>query len=232
MYHYSKRKKDKKTIFLLTALISIIPFAIILIVTFFGWESMTQVDYQLSYYFYNLHQPMLNTIMRGITHLGDLVTQTIVTISTVVILFVLKKWRTALWYGFTVLGGALLLNGIIKEFYARARPSQIDPLVEIGGYSFPSGHSMGATIVYGALLFLILGTIRAQNIRSFLLVITSLIILAIGISRIYLAVHFPSDVVGGLSLGLTWLSISIALFGLKLTNREFNSKRKYSIKNL
>ncbi|MDN6196178.1 MAG: phosphatase PAP2 family protein [Atopostipes suicloacalis] len=234
MYHYSSRKKDniRKNKFLLTALISIIPFILILITTLFGWEKITQIDYQLSRYFYSWHQPTLNSIMTLITHMGDAITQSLVTIITVIFLFIMKKWRSGLWYGLTVLLGALLLNGAVKEFYERARPSEIEPLVEIGGYSFPSGHSMGAAIVYGGILFLIFRFLRSSRLKAFFSVTIITIILLIGFSRIYLAVHFPSDVIGGFSLGLSWLTLSITILGIKYTNRELGINSRYSIKNL
>lgn len=234
MYYYSSNKiddKTKKTLFA-TALLSVIPFVLIIMITFSGWERLTTLDYQVSNYFYNWHGPQLNSVMTFITHLGDAITQTLVTIVAVFLLFIYRKWRTGLWYGLTVLGGALLLNGALKEFYMRARPSQIEPLVEIGGYSFPSGHSMGSMIVYGGLLFLLLRLIRSDNLKRLISVVVITIILLIGISRVYLGVHFPSDVIGGFSLGLSWLTLSVALFGLKYTNREFRSKRRYSFRQL
>lgn len=233
MYHYSAKGKDNKMKrnFLLTALISIIPFLfLVILLNFIGWEKITPIDYRLSHLFYNLHDSLLNRIMTLITHLGDVVTQSIVTIITVLCLFAFKKWRTGLWYGFTVLLGALFLNSAIKEFYTRARPSQIEPLVEIGGYSFPSGHSMGSIIVYGGILFIVLRSFRFVYFEKIIFAIFFLIIGMIGISRIYLGVHFPSDVIGGFSLGLSWLSFSIASGGLKYTNQEFILKNKYSRK--
>lgn len=235
MYHYSTKQKDDKTKrnFLLTALISIIPFLFfIIILNFIGWEKITQIDYRLSHYFYSLHDSLLNRVMILITHLGDVVTQSVVTITTVFFLFVLKKWRTGLWYGLTVLLGALFLNGAIKEFYTRVRPGQIEPLVEIGGYSFPSGHSMGSTIVYGGILFIIFRSIRFVYFKKIISLMVFLMIGMIGISRIYLGVHFPSDVISGFSLGLSWLSFSIAFRGLKYTNQEFILKNKYSMKKI
>lgn len=234
MYYYSgkaKKNKRKKT-FLLLALISIIPFAIIILMTLLGWEKITQVDYQISRYIYNWHSPILNQIMTIITHMGDVITQTIVSSVTVISLFLMKKWRSGLWYGLTVLLGALLLNGAVKEFYQRARPSEIKALVEIGGYSFPSGHSMGAMIVYGGILFLIFQFTQKFSIRLFFTILIVPLIVLIGFSRIYLAVHFPSDVIGGFSLGLAWLSLSISMLGLSYTNRELAKNRRYSIKNL
>lgn len=234
MYYYSSNKTDNKTKKKLVAitLFSIIPFALIIILTFSGWERLTALDYQISNIFYEWHNPKLNAITTVITHLGDVITQTTVTLLTVVILFIYKKWRTALWYGLTVLGGALFLNGAIKEFYMRARPSQIEPLVKIGGYSFPSGHSMGSMIVYGGLLFVIIRLVRSSHLKRFISIIFFIMILLIGLSRIYLGVHFPSDVIGGFSLGLSWLTLSIALSGLKYTNIDFKMKKHYSFRQL
>lgn len=234
MYYYSSSNKDRKTKkkLLLTALVSFIPFAIIIILTLSGWESLTKIDYQISQYIYGWHSSNLDRTMTVITHLGDAITQTIITFITLITLFIFKKWRTALWYGLTVLAGALLLNGAIKEFYMRARPSQIEPLVKIGGYSFPSGHSMGSMIVYGGLLFLIIRLIRSNYLKTLISLVIATVILLVGFSRVYLAVHFPSDVIGGFSLGLSWLTLSIALFGLKYTNIEIKNKRPYSFRQL
>lgn len=234
MYHYSSGILDQKfkRKLLTVGLISIIPFVTIVLFGFFGWEKVTEIDYQMSQYIYKIHSPMRNTIMTAITHTGDLVVQTVITVLVVIMLFMLKKWRTALWYGLTVLIGAGILNGAIKELYGRARPSQIEPLVEIGGYSFPSGHSMGSIIVYGGILFLILRSLRSVQIKILISFLISFLILGIGFSRIYLGVHFPTDVIGGFSLGLAWLCFSVSLLGLKYTNKETRPRNRYSIKSL
>lgn len=234
MYHYSSGVLDRelKKRLLFAGLIGFVPFLGIVLFGFLGWEEITVVDYQLSQYFYQLHSPMRNTVMTVITHMGDFIVQTAVTIFIVLMLFVLKKWRTALWYGLTVLFGAGILNGAIKELFARARPSQIQPLVEIGGYSFPSGHSMGSVIVYGGLLFLIFRALRSPQLKFIVSLLIFFLILGIGLSRIYLGVHFPTDVIGGFSLGFTWLCFSMSLFGLKYTNKESKTRNRYSIKSL
>lgn len=233
MYHYTSGFLDKelKRKLLISGLIGVIPFVSIVLFGFWSWEEVTVIDYQISQYFYQLHSPMLNTVMTFTTHVGDLVVQTAVTILVILILFILKKWRTAIWYGLTVAIGAGILNGAIKELYERARPSQIEPLVEIGGYSFPSGHSMGSMIVYGGILFLILRGLRSTQLKAFISLLVFLMVLGIGLSRIYLGVHFPTDVIGGFSLGFAWLCISIALFGLKYTAKESKPRNRYSIKS-
>lgn len=234
MYHYSSGILDKKLKkrLLVAGLIGIVPFISIILYGFWGWEQITAMDYQISAYFYKLHSPMRNTMMTFITHMGDFLTQTGVTVLVVLLLFILKKWRAGLWYGLTVLVGAGILNGVIKEFYGRARPSQINPLVVIGGHSFPSGHSMGSVIVYGGILFLILRRLRSQQLKIFISLLVFLMVLGIGLSRIYLGVHFPSDVIAGFSLGFAWICWSIALFGLKYTGKESRGRNRYSINRL
>lgn len=231
MYFYSKRKQNEqlKKRLLRIAFVSVIPFISIIFLGYFGWEEITAFDYQLSSYLYNLHSPLLNIIMKGITHAGDLLVQTAITILVVILLFALRKWRTGLWYGLTVLVGAGFLNVTMKELYSRARPSQIEPLVEIGGYSFPSGHSMGSVIVYGGILFLIARFIRSKQIKFLISLVIPLLIISIGISRIYLGVHFPTDVLGGFSLGLAWILLSISLLGLKYTENELQIKNNVFI---
>lgn len=232
MYEEGKRRRDKKLqqYFLIAALVGLLPFLYFAIVGYAGWTNVTVQDYKISAFFYNLHNPVRNFIATWVTHLADRIAQTAVTVLVVVVLFIFRKWRTALWYGLTVLLGADYLNSFVKDIYQRVRPDQIEPLVEIDGYAFPSGHSMGAMIVYGGLLFLTLRLLKRKSARWLLGVLTGVLILVIGLSRIYLAVHYPSDVIGGFSLGFSWLCLSIALFGLKFTRQEFRPRNRYSLR--
>lgn len=234
MYTYSNNQPDKKLqkYFIIAALIGIVPFLYFAVIGYFDWTDVTAQDYKISAFFYKLHNPLRNFVATWITHLADQLTQIGVALVVVVVLFLYRKWRTALWYGLTALFGAYLLNGFVKEFYQRLRPDQIEPLVEIGGFSFPSGHAMGSVIVYGGILFLVIRSVRSHGVKWFFGIFTGLLILVIGLSRIYLAVHFPSDVMGGFSLGFAWLCLSIAFFGLKFTRQEFRPKNPYSMRRL
>jgi undecaprenyl-diphosphatase len=103
------------------------------------------------------------------------------------------------------LAGGGLLNTILKDFFRRSRPD-IRHLVEAGGYSFPSGHAMVAASFYGMLGYLVWLNLRKQSKRSwYVIVITVALIFMIGLSRIYLGVHFPSDVIAGFAAGGAWL---------------------------
>lgn len=120
-----------------------------------------------------------------------------------------KAWREIallIW----IIPGGLLLNNLLKHVFVRARPDALDALMSLSTYSFPSGHMAGATLFYGfAALYLSRG---AQRRHTFLIVIVApgMIILT-GLSRIYLGVHYFSDVLGGFSLACAWMSLSLLL---------------------
>lgn len=234
MKDYSLRNKDynyrKRLIYI--GMFGLLPFLYFAALGYFDWTNVTQQDYEIGGFFYSMRTPMRNAIAIMITRLADFLTQVGVTVFIVAFLLLLKKWRTGLWYGFTVLIGSYFLNGGIKELYKRVRPDQIDHLIEQGGYAFPSGHAMGSMIVYGGLLFLIIRYLHVQRkplawLQWLLVFFFGIMILFIGLSRIYLGVHYPSDVIGGFSLGFAWLSFSIAFLGLKFTKSEFQPRNKY-----
>ena len=231
---YSNRLNEKdlqKKIFI-AALIGVLPFLYYAIIGYFDGTNITAQDYDIGAVFYNFRNASRTPIIIGITRLADFETQVLVAVVVTLFLILLKKWRTGLWYGLMVLFGAGLLNGGVKSFYARIRPDQIDHLIEQGGYSFPSGHSMGSMIIYGGILFIILRYIKSKRRKLgfekwVLGLLFGLLILAIGLSRIYLGVHYPSDVIGGFSLGFSWLLFSIGLLGLRFTREEFRPRNKY-----
>ncbi|CAA9260329.1 MAG: hypothetical protein AVDCRST_MAG10-2716 [uncultured Acidimicrobiales bacterium] len=118
--------------------------------------------------------------------------------------------RLAVFLVVTTLGGGLL-DTIVKEAVGRARPSLVDPVATAHGKSFPSGHAMSSTVVYGSLLMVFLPVI-GRRYRPFVLGGAVLLVAAIGFTRLALGVHFISDVLGGIVLGLAWLAASAAAF--------------------
>jgi len=111
----------------------------------------------------------------------------------------------------TALGG--LLDTAVKVAVNRPRPSLVDPVATAAGKSFPSGHAMGSTVVYGALLLVFLPLI-ARRRRVVVVAAAGVVELAIGFSRLALGVHYISDVLGGYVLGLAWLTASAAAFSI------------------
>lgn len=99
-----------------------------------------------------------------------------------------------------------ILNTILKLIIKRDRPSILQ-LVKVNNYSYPSGHAMISMGVYGCLIYMILKTVKNKKLKSFLVSILSLLILIIGISRIYLGVHYFTDIVAGFTLSIIYLII-------------------------
>ena len=120
--------------------------------------------------------------------------------------------RLAVFLVVTTLAGGLL-DTVVKEVVNRARPSLTDPVATAHGKSFPSGHAMSSTFTYGALLLVFLPVI-ARRYRSVVVLGTVALVVAICFSRLALGVHFITDVVGGVVLGIAWLAASTAAFSI------------------
>ena len=109
---------------------------------------------------------------------------------------------------------SILLNIIFKGIIQRDRPLE-DFLIIESGYSFPSGHSMVSMAYYGLIIYFIYKKIKDKRVRNILMILIGLLILAIGFSRIYLGVHFASDVIGGFLISIIYLVCAIKLLNLK-----------------
>ena len=153
----------------------------------------------------------MTRFMKFITFMGSEWALTIISLVILFIAFVWKKKKYFL-YGLMVpanLAAGSLLNFILKQLFQRPRPDLLK-LIEIGGYSFPSGHSMSSISFYGFLIYLSMKYIKHWS-KYCIIGTLSLLVLAIGISRIYLGVHYASDVLGGFIIGFGWLVLFIRL---------------------
>lgn len=111
------------------------------------------------------------------------------------------------------------MNDFFKNLFTRTRPDYIEHLVEESTYSFPSGHAMGMTIILGSLAFVIYRLISKRLFFKYLAIFYCLATaIIVGLSRIYLGVHYPSDVLAGFSLGGAWVLLSISVYGITATN--------------
>jgi membrane-associated phospholipid phosphatase len=119
------------------------------------------------------------------------------------------------------LGGAQLLTWILKAVFERPRPSFEDPVATASWFSFPSGHALSSIAVYGALAYLFVGGGRSSQTRA-LVAGLALLVALIGFSRLYLGVHYLTDVLAGYSAGLAWLLLAIGL--LHARSRTFLDK--------
>lgn len=170
-------------------------------------------DTRITDYLVSLRSPALNDFFHFITDMGDVYAYLIV--SAVVIAFFFFKLHNKKFI-FQLLGVLIisaLSNMALKQVINRARPT-IEHMVVVKTLSYPSGHAMSATAFYGFLIYLSFKIKMAKWLRALAVFIFTFMILSIGISRIYLGVHFPSDVAGGFIAGLIWVAFCIILFNI------------------
>lgn len=153
-----------------------------------------------------LHSPTLDTLMSGITTLGDPKVLVVLSVGLSVAL-ALRRRRAE---GLTLLvagGGAAALNLLLKNLFARSRPELWQRVVAVIIYSFPSGHAMGSLVIYGLVGYLLIK--HAKHSRGWIAAATIALIAVIGFSRLYLGVHWPTDIIAGYAAGLVWLTACI-----------------------
>jgi len=152
----------------------------------------------------------LTSIMKTFTTIGSTTTVALLAVLTLAVLLWKKHKAQAVLFA-AVLGGTGILNQVLKFIFKRERPD-FDRLIDIGGYSFPSGHTMMAFSLYTILAYIIWRNLRNVWARTGITILAIFMIVMIAVSRIYLGVHFPSDIVGGVLASSVWLCASIALY--------------------
>ena len=146
-------------------------------------------------------------IAKFITNFGGAI---FLIILTILLLVVLKNKKVGLSIC-TNLVVVTILNQLLKRLLQRPRPTEFR-IIEENGYSFPSGHSMVSMAFYGYLIYLIYRFVKNKYLKWISIVLLSLLICLIGISRIYLGVHYTSDVLGGFLISISYLVIYISAF--------------------
>jgi membrane-associated phospholipid phosphatase len=154
----------------------------------------------------------LTTLMFLVTYLGSVKFLVFMAAAGGLILMVYKKWALSVFL-LAGAGGGALFNWLLKWIFKRERPD-ILPLLTESGFSFPSGHSMGSFIFYGASAYILVHLFSRLSLKVLSVLANVLIIFLIGLSRIYLGVHYPSDVAGGFLAGGAWLAACIIIFRL------------------
>ena len=185
-------------------------------------DPLTQFDVTLVDWFQAHHGPAADQVFRAITALGSPLVLITVALGLAVFLVISKQSLLLNGWLLAFAGGALL-NNVLKRAIQRPRPYAASASLA-GSWSFPSGHAMASLIGYGMLAYvlIILGP-RSRWVRFAIVACTALLVLAIGLSRLYLGAHYFSDVVGGYAAGLVWLSACIS--GLEVTRRGVRPSR-------
>jgi len=182
-------------------------------------------DFPIIEYVQSFESPTVTEVMKFFTWLGSTKIVISIIILTSVILFIFLKHRKELLFFIIVMLGSTLLNEGLKSLFHRQRPT-IHQIIQEVGYSFPSGHSMAAFSLYATLSFLLWKHIHTRFGRGFMIFFATVMILSIGTSRIYLGVHYPSDVIGGYFASGVWFVLSVTVFQWYL-ERKFEQGGKY-----
>jgi undecaprenyl-diphosphatase len=146
------------------------------------------------------------TVAHAITLCGSVAFLTIVSVAFAIYFFVRRAWNRLLVLAITMLGGSLL-NVVLKHFFQRQRPVLENPIVTLSSYGFPSGHTMGSTLLYGLLALIAARFIRSASGRAAVFALAIIWIALIGLTRIYLGAHYLTDVIAAIAAGSAWLAV-------------------------
>jgi len=152
----------------------------------------------------------LQEAARDITALGSYAVLGIVLLITAGYLLLAHK-RSAAWMLVSAIGSGAVLNSLLKFFFARSRPDLVTPSVRVFTASFPSAHATLSAIAYLTFGALLSRTYRSRGMRIYFMSLAVLLTVLVGLSRIYLGVHFPTDILAGWCIGAAWASVCWAL---------------------
>jgi undecaprenyl-diphosphatase len=185
-------------------------------------EEIVSFDQALASSLYQNASPGEVSFFRAITILAGRAATIGIGIGIAIVLIVRRKMLLLLSWATAILGNSLL-NAILKAAFQRSRPAFPDPFLVETNWSFPSGHAMGAMVIYGMLTYLLILQFK-QNISKIIVLFMVALILLIGFSRLYLGVHYFSDVMAGYIVGLGWLSVVIS--GTEIVRRHSQWRRR------
>jgi undecaprenyl-diphosphatase len=171
-------------------------------------DTITLLDVELARWLHRHASSSLTTFMLFITNWHGMVGASVMAL----LLAAYFDWRREPYWvltAFAVVPGGMLLNVLLKYAFQRARPSFEDPLLTLTTYSFPSGHTANATLLYGLLACWLVLRHRGVALRAVIIGAACVMVALVGASRMYLGVHYLSDVLAAVAEGCAWLAICI-----------------------
>ena len=156
--------------------------------------------------------PILDQVMLSLTRLGDPEFVVVIIVLSLGLLLWRRQRTEAKMLAIACLG-ALILNQGLKLFFAKPRPQLWTPLIVETSFSFPSGHALGSLVLYGFLAYLL--AINYPRQSHWVYGFAVFLVMAIGVSRLYLGVHWVTDVAAGYAVGFLWLMVCITMLRLQ-----------------
>lgn len=171
-------------------------------------QNTTQFDTAVLQYFLSIQTPFLNVFFVVISFLGK--PYFLLLINLIFSLFLWINQKISIAIVFLIIGsGAARFNLFLKSSLGRQRPELWDRIIEVKHLSYPSGHAMDSIVIYGLICYYLMTQLKPW--RWLILTLTTLFIILIGLSRLYLGVHWPTDVIAGYIMGSVWLVIAILI---------------------
>jgi undecaprenyl-diphosphatase len=195
-------------------------------------HEVSGVDSTILIGFAKTRTPWVTVVAVDLTALGSVTLVVLVSTIALCVLLLLKDRMGALQLVAASVGAGILTT-TIKNYIDRPRPEVVTQLIQVSGLSYPSGHSLAAASLYLTVAILVCRHLQRTQHQIAILAMTAGIILLVGTSRIYLGVHYPSDVASGISLGAAWALLLAGCFSFfpnpKLARREQGSSAADSI---
>ncbi|HEU4424439.1 MAG TPA: phosphatase PAP2 family protein [Pilimelia sp.] len=189
-------------------------FGLLLMLVRFRWDPLYRIDHGVADWLNNIvsaHAPLV-AVLEALTDLGGRPIMMWLIVIVVISLLIRGQRRLAVYLIVTGVG-ALMLDPSLKLIVGRLRPVVEAPVASAPGNSFPSGHALGSTVAYGALLLIFL-PVASRRVRAVAISIFATIVVLVGFTRVALGVHYVSDVLAGWLLGLAWLGVTAYAFRL------------------
>jgi len=181
-----------------------------------GGDPLVILDARIATWLHAHASPGLTKFFLLVTYVHGLVPIGIFTLVLAGALAWQRDWYWLLRVGLVVPGG-IVLNSLLKQAYQRARPSFDDPLLSLTTFSFPSGHTAGAVLFYGMLAAVVMSRLDGRGARAACILLVVLLVALVGFSRMYLGVHYLSDVVAAACASLAWMAFClVAVHALSL----------------
>ena len=171
-------------------------------------DPLTLTDARFSNWLHAHATHSVTTVMLLITNLHSTLGVAVMTLAVSIYLWHRRLRHWVFTLQLTVYGG-MILNFWLKGVFHRARPHFDDPLLTLTSYSFPSGHTMMATVFYGTVSAIVISRVRDWRWRVLSIIVALFLIALVGFSRIYLGVHYLSDVLGAMAEGAAWLALCL-----------------------
>lgn len=223
------RKLDNASLTVLRQIVLGVILSLLLLLLFFKIlsEVLTKdilfIDTTLLNFIYSFRGPLLTPIMHFMSFLGGELM--LLSTALIVVFLAFKKYKKeAIFFAIAVLAG-YIFNTLLKQLLKIPRPD-IDPIVISGSYSFPSGHAMNSLIFYGLLSYFIFHFTRNRGLSLLVATFSIIVVLSIGFSRLYLGIHYPSDVIGGFLAGFWWLTTVILISKMWTFYKLFRNRKK------